>query len=330
MTTRLSHNALAGALCAALLAGCSAGSQFAPPTGSAGPQSAPTTAGRHGISPDSFLITYYIIVNGHVYWWYLNTHGVWGHGEIGGAFQGSNLGGSETQTKALDVAMTNSAIGLYSNKKLVGTLTGLSGAAAGVGTDSHGNTFAAVNGTGGVAVEEFAKGATTPTGAYSDPNLTSVDSLAIDKANHVYVEGQSQAGTIEVDEMAGSGSFESLASGSGSLGATAGGLAVQTSGKSTYVWINDRGNASEAATISRYKFTGTSLVKLSSFQYSGINGAIAVDPTGKDTNDVYAVNNVPTGSQYSVSGIEYDANGQIASQTPAETTSAESLGIWIK
>lgn len=346
MTTRFSHHALTGALCAALLAGCSAGSQFAPTVGSAESQSAgfqqaalqsvapmhaPKTGNGHGVSPDLIMMTYWYLINGKVYWWYYNIHGVWVHGEISGIYQGSNLGGSGTQTKALDVAMTNSTVGVYSGKKLVTTLTGLNGVAAGVGTDSRGNTFASVNASGEVAVEEFAKGATTPTATYSDQNLTSVDSLAIDKANHVYVEGQSQAGTIEVDEMVGSGRFESLAqSGSGSLGATSGGLAVQTSGKTTYVWINDRGNASEPANISRYEFTGKSLVRLSSFEYSGIDGAIAVDPAGKDTSDVYAVNNVPSGSQYSVSGIEYDSSGQIVSQSPAQTASQESLGIWMK
>ena len=76
--------------------------------------------------------------------------------------------------------------------------------------------------------------------------------------------------------------------------------------------------------------TGKSLVEASSFQYSGIDGAIAVDPTGKDTNDVYAVNNVPSGSQYSVTGIEYDSSGQIVSQSPAQTASQESLGIWMR
>jgi len=344
MFDHLTKNALNAAMCAALLAGCSAGSQFAPPAGSAGSQSAglqqtalQSVAPIHGpqtgsrVSPDLLMMTYWYLVNGKVYWWFYNNHGVWVHGVISGTAPDTGVGGSATQAKALNVATADSTIGVYSGKKLVTTLTGLSGVAAGVGTDSRGNTFAAVNAGSAVAVEEFAKGATTPSATYSDPNLTSVYSLAVDRRDHVYVEGQSQAGTIEVDEMIGSGSFESLApSGSGSLGATPGGLAVQTSGKATYVWINDRGNASEPANISHYEFTGKSLVKLGSFEYSGVNGAIAADPTGKDTKDVYAVNNVPSGSQYSVSGIEYDSSGQIVSQTPAQPSNEQSMGIWMK
>ncbi|HEY2475611.1 MAG TPA: hypothetical protein VGI19_12545 [Candidatus Cybelea sp.] len=330
--SRFSGHLLAGAVSAALLAGCNGGSQFGPPTGSAA--SAPATLGeagaKHaGVSPDLLMMTYWVVINGHVYWWYYNIHGVWVHGVIYGAYHGSNLGGSSKNTKALDVSTTDDTVAVYSGKKLVTTLTGLNGVASGVGTDSRGTTFAAVNVASEAVVEEFAQGATTPTAAYSDQNLTSVENLAIDKMNRVYLEGQSRSGGIEVDELVGSGSFQPLAQ-AGALGATPGGLAVQTSGKTTYLYINDLGNASDPANIARYEFTGKSLVKQGSFEYTGINGAIAVDPKGKDTTHVYAVNNVPAGSQYSVSGVEYAfPSGQVVSQSPAQTSSQESQGIWV-
>jgi hypothetical protein len=341
MATRISHHALTGALCAALLAGCSAGSQFAPPTGSAGsqpaasqpvaPMHAPKSGGDLGVSPGWVDVTGSVIVNGKLRYYYINNHNVW----IWDTFSakstgGTTLGNSLAKASELNMATTGSAVVVYSGKKLVNTLTGLSAVATGVETDSRGNTFAAVNVSGAAAVEEFAVGSHTPTATYSDPNLASVASLGIDKANHVYVEGQSQSGAIEVDEMIGSGSFESLAQ-PGALGATSGGLAVQTSGNTTYLWINDLGNASDPANITRYAFTGKSLVKQGSFAYTGINGAIAVDPKGKDTSHVYAVNNVAAGSQYSVSGIEYAyPSGQIASQSSAQAASQESVGIWFK
>lgn len=337
--TRFSHHLIAGAVSAALLAGCSAGSQFAPPTGYGGTspvdrlaavQQASPTHKSGVVSPDLLMMTYWIIVNGHVYWWYYNIHHVWVHGEIYGTDGGSNAGGSATSNKALDVAESNDTIAVYSGKKLAATLTGLNGMASGVATDSHGDTFAAVNLSGEAAVEEFAQGSTTPTATYADQNLASVSALAIDKANRIYVEGQSQKGGIEVDEMSGSGSFEALAQ-PGTLGATAGGLAVQISKKTTYLWINDLGNAGEPANIARYEFDGKSLVKQGSFDYSGTNGAIAVDQSGKDTAHVLATNNVASGSSYSVSGIEYAfPAGNIVAQSPAQSASQESVGIWVK
>lgn len=331
-STRLSHYALAAAVSAALLAGCSAGSQFSPPSGSAGSQTvALQQAGDQGVSPDSFMVTGYFIIGNQLYWYYINIWNQIKWGKVPKTYSnGSTLGGSLGHANQVDVATTDDTIDIYTGKKLVTTLTGLKAVATGLETDSHGNTFAAVNAGSQTLVNEFAPGSTTPTATYSDPNLQSVASLGIDKAGRVYVEGQSQAGSIEVDEMAGSGSFKSLAP-AGSLGVTAGGLAVQTSGKATYLWINDRGNASDPANITRYELTGTSLVKESSFDYAGVNGGIAADPTGKDTTDVYAVNNVAAGSEYTVTAIKYSyPSGQIESQTPAQTSSQESLGISVK
>jgi len=322
---------------ASLIAGCSAGSQFAPPTGSAFQPVAPAQADKggrdHGISPDwvDYTGIAYNGATGKWQYYYINIWHVWEwipSMQIKGG--GSAGGGSLADLNDVEVATNDGDIDVISDNKLVGTLEGLPGAASAVETDSRGNTFAAVNLSSGPIVAEYAAGSNEPTGTYEDQNLQNVVGLGIDKANNVYVEGQSQYGSIEVDEMVGSGSFESLAK-PGAVGVTAGGLAVQTSGKTTYVWIDDLGNASDPANIARYAFTGKSLVKQGSFEYSGIDRGIAVDPTGKNTTDVYAMNNVPTSSGYSVSGIEYAyPSGETVSQSPVATASQESVGIWKK
>lgn len=338
---RLSNTALAGAVCAAILAGCSAGSQFTPPSGPTGSsatafqQAAPMHVADRGhgrsVSPDWLDWTGCIIINGKCHYYYINiwNQWIWLTTTVKKSSGGSTLGGSLAKANEFDMATTTGTIAVYTGKTLLTTLTGLKASASGVATDTHGNTFAAVNTTGGVTIEEFASGSKTPTAAYADANLSSVASIGIDQADRLYVEGQSQKGNIEVDELAGSGSFVAVAQ-PGTIGATAGGLAVQTSNKVTYLWINDLGNASDPANIARYQFDGKSLTKLSSFEYAGTNGAIAVDPTGKDPSHVYAVNNVATGSEYSVSGIEYDYSGNIVSQSSAQSASQQSIGIWAK
>jgi hypothetical protein len=333
MINRFSYNALTGALFAAILAGCSAGSQFAPPAGSAGSMAA--EASRGGIVSPAWVDWTGIAYNSATGTWQYYYINIWNQWKWIPAMKtksggGSTVGGSLANLAEVDVATTQGVIDIYSGKKIVNTLQGLSGVASAVETDSRGNTFAAANVSSGSVVEEYAAGSDEPTATYADENLQSVTGLGIDKANNVYVEGQSQDGSIEVDEMVGSGSFESLAK-PGALGATAGGLAVQSSGKTTYVWIDDLGDGSDPANITRYEFAGESLVKQDSFEYSGIDRGIAVDPTGKNTSDVYAMNNVPTGSQYSVSGIEYEyPSGKIVAQSTANTASQESVGIWRK
>jgi hypothetical protein len=65
-----------------------------------------------------------------------------------------------------------------------------------------------------------------------------------------------------------------------------------------------------------------------SFHYAGINGAIWADPAGKDTIHVFAANNVPYGSQFISSGIEYAMpSGSIVSQSPTSIGPDESVGI---
>lgn len=60
----------------------------------------------------------------------------------------------------------------------------------------------------------------------------------------------------------------------------------------------------------------------------GVNGAIAVDPSGKDTSNVYAVNNVPSGSEYSVSGVTYSyPSGKVVGSTGSQMSGQESAGI---
>jgi hypothetical protein len=341
---RPSNHAITGALCAAILAGCSAGSQFAPPvgTGALSPDAshqgavqplAPMHASQsgRGVSPDWVMWTGCTLHNGKLTWYFINRYGEWLWLKTGKApDNGSTLGGSATASQQFDLATTAGTIEVYRKNKLEATLTGLGAVASGVATDSRGDTFAAVNLGSEAAVEEFASGATSPTATYADPNLESLSSLAVDKAGHVYVEGQSINGGIEVDEMIGSGNFRSLAA-PGTLGATAGGLRMQSHGKTDYAWINDLGNASVPANIARYEFDGKTLVKQGSFGYSGSNGAIAVDPSGKNTTNVYAVNNVAQGSQYSVTVVEYDfPSGNVVSQSPALGASQPSSGLWVR
>jgi hypothetical protein len=333
-TLRTSTTLAAAVFAAQLIAGCGAGSQFAPTAGFAGsqttglPQASQISRNRI-ISPDWEMWTG--VVNGHYY--YVNTHGQWIWLKTGydqGKGNSATVGGSLASASEIDVAMTTGDINIVTNGKLTATLGGSIGIASAVETDPYGNTFATVNASGEAILEEYAAGSDVPTATYQDANLQSIAGVAIDKTGHVYVQGQSQYGNIEVDEMVGSGSFEPLAA-PGALGATAGGLAVQTSAKATYVWINDLGNASAPANIARYALTGSSLVKDGSFEYSGINGGIAVDPTGKNTTDVYAVNNVSAGSQYSVTGIEYAfPSGKTVVQSSATTEGQESIGIWRK
>ena len=341
---RPSNNVITGALCAAILAGCSAGSQFAPPVGSAahlpdGSQPtaalalAPIHASKNGgrVSPDWVMWTGATVVNGKLTWYFINRYGDWIWLNTSKVHNnGSTLGGSATASQQFDLATTTGTIQIYRKNKVEATLTGLGAVASGVATDSGGNTFTAVNLGSEATVEEFASGATSPTATYVDPNLASLSSLAVDKAGRVYVEGQSIKGGIEVDEMVGSGSFHSLAA-PGALGTTAGGLRMQGHGKIDYAWINDLGSASAPANIARYEFNGKSLLKQASFEYSGSNGAIAVDPSGKNTTDVYAVNNVAQGSQYSVSVVEYAfPSGKVVSQSPAQNASQPSIGVWVR
>jgi hypothetical protein len=340
----LSNRVLTGAVCAALLAGCSAGSQFSPPTGSAGSQAAgfqqadaqpaatvhvAKSGHEAGVSPDWVDWTGAVLIGGKLHYYYINIWNqfMWITSTVKSSGGGS-LGGSLAKGSDVEMATTEGTIGVYSDAKLVTTLEGLNGAASAVETDTLGNTFAAVNVSGAPEIQEFAAGSGLQM-TYNDPNLASIAGLGIDKTDHIYVEGQSASGTIEVDELSEHGAVQVLAQ--SGIGATAGGLAVQTLGKITYLWINDLGNASEPANITRYQFTGKSLVKQGSFEYTGVDGAIAVDPTGKDTSHVYAVNNVPAGSEYSVTGIKYAyPSGQIVSQSKAQTASQASLGIMVK
>jgi hypothetical protein len=183
----------------------------------------------------------------------------------------------------------------------IATMTGLSGNPVGLATDSHGDIWVTNSPT--TTISEFAKGTTTPKVSYTDSNLDSVNYLAIDKKNNVYVEGYSGS-VMEIDELTASGTFTTIAK-PGQVGTTPGGLAVQEHTTATYVWINDQGSGSGTGRISRYLLKGGSLKSTGSFTYSGIDGAIAVDPSGKDTSDVYATKNVVSGSQYTGTTVEY-------------------------
>jgi hypothetical protein len=335
MTTRFSHQVLAGALCAAILAGCSAGSQFSPPSAGAqqaGFQQAATMhvadAGRKlGVSPGEELPPNMFV--GDRCYFVSPTTGIWTLMHCWtGRWQPLATAGQLLNAKAISEAeLSNGTISVYTGNTLTNTLTGLSSGSTGLAMDTKGDTFATT--AGSPTIDVFAAGSSTPTGSFTDANISSASYLAIDKANHLYVEGPSVNGGIEVDEMFGN-SFKPLAH-PGTLGATPGGLAVQTSGKGTYVWINDQGNATDSANIARYALKGATLAKQGSFDYSGINGAIAVDPKGKDTTDVYAVNNVAAGSGYSVTGVDYTfPTGAIRGESSTQTTSQIATAIWAK
>jgi hypothetical protein len=183
----------------------------------------------------------------------------------------------------------------------IATMTGLNGNPVGMATDSRGDLWVTNSPT--TTISEFAKGTTTPIASYTDANLNSVNYLTVDKKNNVYVEGYSGS-AMEIDELTASGTFTAIAK-PGQVGTTPGGLAVQEHTTATYMWINDQGSGSGTGRISRYLLKGGSLKSTGSFSYSGIDGAIAVDPSGKDTGDVYATDNVVSGSQYTGTTVEY-------------------------
>jgi hypothetical protein len=123
---------------AQLLAGCGAGSQFAPPAGSAELEApairqAPKGDRNGNVSPDWVMWTG--VINGHYY--FINRYGDWIwlqtlHVKGGGS--GSTVGGSLASATEVDVAMTTGDIEVLSNNKLVTSLEGLPGVASAVET----------------------------------------------------------------------------------------------------------------------------------------------------------------------------------------------------
>lgn len=337
---RFSTYLVTGAICVSLLAGCSAGSQFSPPTaqqagiGQPAGAAAPGAAHTMGVRPNEELPPNAWIINylGWICYYYVSpTTGIWNFMYCitqNGTYVYSIATASNpyTYVTGMQSAQAN-FVGIVKKKNIVTSLTGLSGPATGVAMDKAGNVYA--TNAGSAVIDEFASGSTTPTASYTDTNLATASSLAVDKAGHLYVEGQSASsvGGIEVDMLVGSG-FKPLAK-PGSLGATAGGVAVQTVGKSDYVWINDQGSASGSPSITRYMLKGTELIKQGSFTYSGVNGGIAVDP--KNTNRVYAVNNAASGSEYNITGVTYSyPSGAIISSSSPQTSTQQSVGIAIR
>jgi hypothetical protein len=214
---------------------------------------------------------------------------------------------------------------VFKGTKKVATLTGLTGEPIGLAVDRAGSVWA--TNSPSYTISEFAKGATKPTATYADANLTSASYLAVDATGDVYVEGQAAEG-IEVDVLPAGGSTFTPISQPGKVGLTAGGLAVQSSSRATHMWINDQGTASKAAAISRYLLKGGSLYLQGSFGYGGVNGAIWADPAGASIARVWAVNNVPYGSGFNTSAIEYAMpSGKIVAATPPTTMSAQAVGV---
>jgi hypothetical protein len=324
------------ALAAVVLNGCSgAASQFAPAAGSP-PQSVasrtPVTGSSRTVDPMTENVNLYETYPCGMNCWCTYYEGTNPPTEVSvycRQWPFSPWGGDwDTATSTL---YTGQATEIVASKYIkgsftqVGTLTGLSGNPIGIATDSKGDVWA--TNSPSATISEFAKGATTPSASYTDSNLTSASYLAIDKQDNLYVEGQAASG-IEIDELPAGGTTFTAISQPGQLGAAAGGEAVQQHGKDTYVWVNDQGAGSGTGTISRYLLKGAALTSTGSFGYSGINGAITVDPSGKDTEHVYAANNVPSGSEYNTSIVEYAlSSGSVVSSSPTATSSYEAVGI---
>ena len=178
-------------------------------------------------------------------------------------------------------------------------------------------------------ISEYFPGATSPSKTYTDPNVRSLSYIAVDRRDDIYVEGQSTAsGGIEVDELQAGGTFKSIVA-SGPLGYTAGGLAVIVNdGKTGYLFVNDQGTPNGPPTITRWSLKGGKLTQAGSFNYSGIDTALSVDPSDRDTAHVWAANNVPSSSEFVTSGVEYAfASGGVVASTPTTTSSSAAFGI---
>jgi hypothetical protein len=201
----------------------------------------------------------------------------------------------------------------YSDKwKEVATLTGLTGVPIGIMLDSKGDVWATNSPSN--TISEFAKGSTTPTATYTDDNMSSISYIASDKANDVYVSGQGKSGNLEVDELQGS-RFAPIKTITGSVG---GGIAV-ASGKT--IWVCDEGTGTKG-TISSYTIPG--FKRREQFAYSGSDTGIAVTTSDKQ---VWAVNNVASGSQFHVRIVIYSAKGKVLLSGPGSNSPEESVGI---
>ncbi len=210
-----------------------------------------------------------------------------------------------------------------------GILKGLTGTPTGIAADFKGNVW--VTNSPSAALSEFHRGAKSPSQTYTDPNLDSLTYVAVDRRNNVYVEGLSKAsGGIEVDELQAGGTFKSLSAPT-QLGYTPGGLAViGNNGKAAYIFVNDQGTPNGPPTIAKWLLSGGKLIKEGSFGYTGIDTALSVDPSGKDTAHVWAANNVSSSTEFSTSAVEYAfPSGGVVAATPTTLSSSESFGVAI-
>jgi hypothetical protein len=202
----------------------------------------------------------------------------------------------------------------YSDKwKAVATLTGLTGVPIGIMLDSKGDVWATNSPSN--TISEYSKGSTTPTATYTDDNMSSISYIASDKANDVYVSGQGKSGNLEVDELSGS-TFAPIKTITGSVG---GGIALETNGKT--LWVCDEGTGKKG-TISSYTIPGYK--RREQFAYLGSDTGIAVTASGKQ---VWAINNVASGSTFNVDVVIYSAKGKVISSSPGDNNSVESVGI---
>jgi hypothetical protein len=163
-------------------------------------------------------------------------------------------------------------------------------------------------------ISEYTHGATKPTATYTDDNMSSISYIASDKADDVYVSGQGKSGKLEVDELHGS-SFAPIKTITGSVG---GGITV-ASGNT--LWVCDEGNG-EKGTMSSYTIPG--FKRREEFAYSGSDTGIAVTPSGKQ---LWAINNVASGSTFNVGVVIYSAKGKVISSSPVDNLREESVGI---
>jgi len=325
------HTAIGLAIVALIsqpLAGCSGASQALPAGNLTGPtatsQLSSAIAGR--VRPDD-VDPYFVTWTGNctVYEVYegVPPNGVWRFEYIPygcDPAEGTNTGGTyEKATKNWLVGQSTSAIAIYNPKwKEVGTLTnGLTGAQVGIATDLKGDIFASNFPSN--TLTEYARGGTSPIASYTDTNLASLSYVTVDKNDNVYVSGQSEgSGGLEVDELStGSSQFSPIKTITGITGA---GIVVAHSGKA--LWVCDEGNGSKG-TISAYAIP--SFKRSVQFAYSGSDTGIAVAASGKQ---VYAVDNVAYGSEYSVSLVIYDAKtGKVINASPGITTAKPAMGI---
>jgi hypothetical protein len=318
-----------------ILAGCSNGSlsAFTPAGGVAGPAAPGAMQNAHsakaeGVPPPEDPYRNYSVSWGSgctEYFYWKKIDGYWS--EFSG-FQplGCNYGTTHFSGEVYNVTSSQwflgattaseNVINVYDKKwKQVGTLTGLSGVPLAITTDSKGNVWA-TNSPSNV-VTKFSAGTSGKTTDYGDGNLSSISYVAVAKNDTLYISGQSATtGALEVDEMTASGVITATPI----TGAVAGGVAIARNGKT--LWVCDEGSGA-GGMITAYSLPSFAVLYQS--KYSGTNTDIAVTSDG---TQLYANNNVASGSQFNTSVAVYNAkNGTLLESLPSGSSTTEAIGI---